>query len=315
MRPWNTNLLRLVFISAVLFGAAFFAFAQRLRPTDRLYALLAQAAQSGWNAELRREAGSLYIELGDLDAALAHWESALLISPADELLLRRTAELYVQRARWPEALAAVRRLLEARPDDAWANLHLGLILAPSAPVEAAAALRRAAQAGMQPPDRLIETLEAERESPRGLALEVGTVMADAKIYSYAERAFELAATLGFARGEALASVALMRGLQSKDGQRWLDEAMATAPQSPQVHAAAGYYYRATGQSFLSLASFANAISFAPLDAKLYAELGRSYELIGDPATAAFWYGQAAMIAPNVPKYAQMAQAAAAMSSP
>lgn len=168
---------------------------------------------------------------------------------------------------------------------------------------------------MQPPDLLIQTLEAERESPRGLALEVGAVLADAKLYSYAERSFELAATLDVARGEALASVALMRGLQSKDGQRWLDEALLIAPRSPQVHAAAGYYYRATGQSFLSLASFANALSYAPLDAELTAELGTGYALIGDAATAAYWYGQAARIAPNEPRYVQMRQTAVATLTP
>ena len=91
-------------------------------------------------------------------------------------------------------------------------------------------------------------------------------------------------------------------------QRWLDEALAIAPTSPQVHASAGYYYRATGQNFLSLASFANAITYAPLDAEFYAELGQTYELIGSSANAAFWYGQAALIAPDEPRYRRMQDA-------
>jgi tetratricopeptide (TPR) repeat protein len=232
--------------------------------------LLVEAEETGWTTELRIQAADLYIELDDLNAALAHWEAALLISPDNELLMRRTAELYIQRGRWPDALVAVRRLLMAVPDDAWGNLHLGMILSPSAPEEAARALRRAAQAGHQPPDDLILVLEAERVNPRGLALEVGAVFADAGLYAYAERTFELAAALDVAtRGEALATIGLMRGLQGKDGQRWIDAAVAEAPDSAQVLTVAGLYYRATGKNFESLQAFAAAVSAAPLDPELY----------------------------------------------
>jgi tetratricopeptide (TPR) repeat protein len=297
-------------------GAAFFAFAQNQRPTDQLYTVLTQAAETGWTADLRIQAAELYIALDDLNAALAHWEAALLLSPNDELLMRRTAELYIQRGRWPEALAAVRRLLGAVPDDGWGNLHLGMILSPSAPDEAADALRRAAQAGVPPPDDLITVLETTRANQRGLALEIGAVFANASLYAYAERAFELAATLDVAaRAEALASVGLMRGLQGKDGQRWIDEAVASAPESPQVHTAAGLYYRATGQHFESLQAFAAAVSAAPLDPELYAELARSYELLGDGISAAYWYSEAARIAPNNPRYTQLHQTAAATLTP
>jgi tetratricopeptide (TPR) repeat protein len=303
-------------LSTALAGAAFFVFAQAQPPTDQLYALLTQAGETGWNAELRIKAADLYIQLNDLNAAVAHWEAALLLSPDNELLMRRTAELYVQRGRWPEALVAVRRLLNVVPDDAWGNLHLGMILSPSAPDEAAGALRRAAQAGLPPPDDLILVLEAERTNPRGLALEVGAVFADAGLYAYAERTFELAATLDVAaRGEALASVGLMRGLQGKDGQRWIDAAIAAAPNSPQVHTAAGLYYRATGQNFESLQAFAAAVSSAPLDPELYTELATSYALIGDGVSAAYWYGEAARIAPDNPRYAELHQVAAATLTP
>lgn len=304
-RRWHANLLRAVLISAVLLGAARFAFGQQPPLTDRLYAVLTRASQTGWTTELRREAGDIALALGDFEAALAHWEAALLLSPDETLLMRRTAELYVQRMRWPQALDAVRRLLAAVPDDPWGMLHLGLLLAPSAPQDAAAALRRAAQGGMPPPDGLVSVLEAPRDNPRSVALEVGAVLAEAKLYAYAERAFTLAVTLDTARGEALASIALVRGLQSKDGQAWLNEAFAVAPDSPQVFAAAGYYYRAIGQSFLSLTAFANALALAPLDAELYAELGISYDLIGDPETALFWYEQAVYLKPDEPRYAEL----------
>jgi tetratricopeptide (TPR) repeat protein len=316
VRHWPAKWFKRLALSAALMGAAFFAFAQNQRPTDQLYALLTQVEETGWTADLRIQAADLYIELDDLNAALAHWEAALLLSPDNELLMRRTAELYIQRGRWPEALSAVRRLLGAVPDDAWGYLHLGMILAPSAPDEAASALRRAAQAGLPPPEFLIEALETERVNPRGLALEAGAVFANAGLYSYAERAFELAATLNVAaRGEALASVGLMRGLQGKDGQRWIDAAVAAAPNSPQVHTAAGLYYRVTGQNFESLEAFAAAVSAAPLDPELYTELARSYELIGDGISAAYWYGEAARIAPGDPRYAELHQTAAATLTP
>lgn len=316
MRHWPARLFKHLALSAALIGAAFFAFGQNQRPTDRLYAVLTQAEETGWNVDLRIQAADLYIELKDLNAALAHWEAALLLSPDDELLMRRTAELYIQRGRWPEALTAVRRLLGAVPDDAWGNLHLGMILSASAPDDALGALRRAVQAGLPPPDELIVVLDTARANPRGLALEVGAVFANAGLYAYAERAFELAATLDVtARGEALASVGLMRGLQGKDGQRWIDAAVAAAPESPQVHTAAGLYYRATGQNFASLQAFAAAVSAAPLDPELYTELARSYALIGDGISAAYWYGEAARIAPDNPRYAELHQTASATLTP
>lgn len=316
MRHWPARLFKHLALSAALIGAAFFAFGQNQRPTDRLYAVLTQAEETGWNVDLRIQAADLYIELKDLNAALAHWEAAVLLSPDDELLMRRTAELYIQRGRWPEALTAVRRLLGAVPDDAWGNLHLGMILSASAPDDALGALRRAAQAGLPPPDELIVVLDTARANPRGLALEVGAVFANAGLYAYAERAFELAATLDVtARGEALASIGLMRGLQGKDGQRWIDAAVAAAPESPQVHTAAGLYYRATGQNFASLQAFAAAVSAAPLDPELYTELARSYALIGDGISAAYWYGEAARIAPDNPRYAELHQTASATLTP
>lgn len=315
MTHWFVNAFRPLALSAALLLAAFFASGQVARPTDRLYTVLVEANQTGWTADRRREAAALSIELGDLSAAVAHWEAALLLEPEDIELMRRTAELYVQRGRWPDALDAVRRLLAALPDDAWANLHLGLLLAPTSPANAETALRRAAQAGMQPPPGLIDTLETGRRERRSVALAVGAVLADAKLYAYAERAFGIAATLDVARGESLASVALMRGLQGKDGGRWLDEALATTPNSPQVHAAAGLYYRATGYLFESLQAFAAALELAPLDAHFNAELAAAYALIGDGISAAFWYGQAARLAPGDPRYAGLFQAAVATLTP
>lgn len=278
--------------------------------TEQLYRVLAQANESGWTADLRRDAAELYLLLGDFDAALAHWEVVLQLTPDDLHILRRTAELYVQRARWPEALAAVRRLREFLPDDGWANLHLGMLLATLDPTDSIMALRRAAQANMPPPDGLITLLEAERASPYSLALEVGTVMADARLYAYAERAFTQAAAFNVGRAEALALVALMRGLQSKDGQRWLDEAVAIAPNSPHVHTTAGFYYRATGQTTESMTAFATALAIEPLNPELYAELGRSYEVIGAFDTALFWYEQAVLIAPHDERYRTIRDAAA-----
>lgn len=316
MRRWLARSFRRLAFSAALMGAVFFGFAQDQRPTDQLYTLLTQVNETGWTAELRIKAADLYIALDDLDAALAHWEAALLLSPDDVLLMRRTAELYVQRGRWSDALSAVRRLLNSLPDDAWGNLHLGMILAPSAPVEAASALRRAAQTGLKPPERLIYVLETEREQRRGLALETGAVFASAGLYAYAERAFELAATVNITtRGEALALAGLMRGLQSKDGQHWIDAAINTAPDSSQVYTAAGLYYRATGQNFESLEAFAAAVSCEPLNPELYTELALSYALLGNSVSAAYWYSEAARIAPGNPRYAELYRTASATLTP
>jgi len=169
--------------------------AQPASPAEQLYPILAEAARTGWTADRRRDAAELTLALGDVDASIAHYEAALLIDPHDELTARRAAELAVQNSRWDHAADALRTLIELVPDDPWANLHLGLILAPAAPQESLTFLRRAAQTGMAPPAELIETLEQFSAARSGLPLAVGAVMTDAALYGYAERAFELAVAL------------------------------------------------------------------------------------------------------------------------
>lgn len=283
----------LLLLFALLAGSAA---AQPASPAERLYPILSEAAQTGWTADRRRDAAELTLAMGDVDAAIAHYEAALLIDPRDDLTARRTAELAVQNSRWDHAADALRRLIALLPDDPWANLHLGLILAPAAPQESLTYLRRAAQTGMAPPAELIETLEQFAAARSGLPLAVGAVMTDAALYGYAERAFELAVALDPDTAQALASVALVRAIQGKDGQPWLDEALGFGSESAQVYVAAGLYYRAIGQDFISLEMFLNALSRDPLNPEINAEVSTSYGLLGDMATADFWARQAQMLA-------------------
>ncbi|MBK9124982.1 MAG: tetratricopeptide repeat protein [Chloroflexi bacterium] len=270
--------------------------AQPASPAEQLYPILAEAARTGWTADRRRDAAELTLALGDVDASIAHYEAALLIDPHDELTARRAAELAVQNSRWDHAADALRTLIELVPDDPWANLHLGLILAPAAPQESLTFLRRAAQTGMAPPAELIETLEQFSAARSGLPLAVGAVMTDAALYGYAERAFELAVALDPDTAQALASVALVRAIQGKDGKPWLDEALGLGSESAQVYVAAGLYYRAVGQDFISLEMFLNALSRDPLNPEINAEVSTTYGLLGDMATADFWARQAQMLA-------------------
>lgn len=285
--------------AVVLIGLALFASAaaaQPATPAEQLYPILAEAARIGWTADHRRAAAELTLALGDVDAALAHYEAALLIDPHDEITARRAAELAVQNSRWDRAADALRQLIALVPEDPWANLHLGLILAPAAPHESLTHLRRAAQTGMAPPAGLIETLEQFTAARTGLPLAVGAVMTDAALYGYAERAFELAVALDPDTAQALASVALVRAIQGKDGQPWLDQALELGSESARVYVAAGLYYRAIGQDFISLEMFLNALSRDPLDPEINAEVATSYGLLGDTATADFWARQAQMLA-------------------
>lgn len=286
--------------AAALLAAALFAgtaaAAQPPAPAGQLYPILAEAARTGWTADRRRDAAELTLALGDVDAALAHYEAALLLDPHDEITARRTAELAVQNSRWDHAADALRRLIALLPDDPWANLHLGLLLAPAAPHDSLTFLRRAAQTGMAPPAELIETIEQFADARTGLPLAVGAVMTDAALYGYAERAFELAVALDPDTAQALASVALVRAIQGKDGAPWLDQALSLGSESAQLYVAAGLYYRAVGQDFISLEMFLNALSRDPLNPEINAEVSTTYGLLGDTATADFWAQQAQLLA-------------------
>ena len=102
---------------------------RRGQPLQALYLLEAQASAVGWTPALARQAGDLWQAAGDPARALDFWQLAGSGASNDVVLARRLAQGAIELHRWTEAADALDHLLALAPDDAWAQLQLGLIRA------------------------------------------------------------------------------------------------------------------------------------------------------------------------------------------
>lgn len=248
-------------------------------PMQALYVLEVQAARYGWTPERLREAGDLWRAVGDLTRAVAYWEA---VPQPDAVLMRDRAQAYIDLGRWADAADTLDGLLTLlppnHPDRAWSQFHLGLIRA-SYDTPAALDLLRAAEPTYGASVTNLLPLLAGASEPTL----VGIALAKADQWAYAELAFSQSA-------EPLASAyrGLARDMQGKDGGRWIDAALALAPENPQVRFLQGLHLRLKYDYAGSLQAVIQAVALDPENPALYAELGRAYQLSGDLLTAERW---------------------------
>ncbi len=253
------------------------------RPLQALYQVEAQAARDGWTPDRLRLAGDLWREAGDLTRAVAYWERSSKANPADATLLRDRARAYLELARWADAADALDHLLSLLPDDsterAWAQFQLGSIRAATDPAQAADLLRAAQPTYPAQVAVLLPALTSSTDPTR-----VGIALMDLKLWAYAELAFSQA------EGDplALAYGGWVRDVQNKDGTRWIDTAVALAPDSAQVRLLQGLHLRLVYDYAGSLDAIIQSTALDPENAALYAELGAAYRLTGDLPTAERW---------------------------
>jgi tetratricopeptide (TPR) repeat protein len=163
-------------------------------------------------------------------------------------------------------------------DRAWTQYQLGLIRASYDPAQAIELLRAAEPTYGASVTNLLPFLAAAAEP-----VQVGVALAKVDQWEYAELAFSQSA-------ESLASAyrGLARDMQSKDGARWIDQAVALAPENPQVRFLQGLHLRLNYDYAGSLQAIIQAVALDPENPALYAELGRAYQLTGDLVTAERW---------------------------
>ncbi len=258
------------------------------RLMESVYHIERQAQRDGWTPALARQAGDLWRQSGDLVRAAAYWENA----GDDPPVVRALAQAYVELDEWARAVDTLERLIRFTPDDAWANFQLGVILAAVAPDRALPYLNAALPAYG---DSLTEVIEGVR---RADPLRVGRALAEARLWAYAELAFE---QVGSARAYAYGGY--VRDQQGKDGGALMQMAVALAPDDPQVRLLEGLHYRVQGDYATSLQAIIGAAALDPENPTLYAELGTAYDLAGDALSARRWLEYAVTLSGNDPQFA------------
>ncbi len=261
-----------------------------------LYQIEALAAGDGWTPSRLRLAGEIWQQMGFLSLAVTYWEAA-----ADPTLARHLAESYLALQRWPEAVTALETWLQITPDDTWAHYHLGLMRAAFDP---ATAQRHLQQAAAEPGAKAVLAALASAP-PNDQAMAVGLALAETGLWDYAEIAFKHAADLNPPYPEALAYAGLARDQQGKDGSALVDQAAALAPQNAQVHYLQGLHWRRSGDVAGSLQAFQFAAALAPLNPAYAAEVGETYRLLDDLASAQVWLERAVTLSNDDPRFRQL----------
>ena len=266
------------------------------RPVQALYRINYLASRDGWTSSLHRQAGDLHFALGDMRAAVAHWSSAKLTEPVH---LQRLARVLIELEEWQDLQMVVEQILSADPNNNWAKLQLGLLLAPFDPVNATVYLREMSQVEgyRDVAGALLHITLNDVENPL-ISMKVGQVVADYGMWNYAERAFQHAALVGDPFPEALAYAGIAREQQGKDGAQWIDAAVALGGASPQARFAKGLQLRTQGEFDASLQEFADAVALDPSNPAYYAELAEAHRLLLNYEQAAHWFRTAVAVSDN-----------------
>lgn len=255
-------------------------------PARALLTRLYQAESAG----LTRTAANAWFEMGDPLRGLA--AGAPAISEADDPgFLHRVAAEAMTVGDLALARAALERLLALNPGDNEAHLDLGLLLLVVAPEQARSHLRASARGDLV-------ALETANDSPEAL----GRALFERSLWPQAELAFTIAAADLAVRAETLALLALSRDYQGEDGSAWMERALARAPGSASVRAIEGMHLRLQGDHQGSLQALRAAAALAPDSPAISAQLGASYQLLGQLDEAQHWYEQAQMLAQDDPRY-------------
>lgn len=266
-----------------------------------LYHLLAQTLTDGWTTENYIQAGNLWRDMGDTDRALPYWEAANQAEP-NALLLRQIALIYMARGEWGAAYEHIEALLLLAPNEPWGLYYGGLMLAPYDPTTAYGYLGRVADLDREyaATARSIMDIIVGNVTDPLVSIRVGAAMANAEEFSLAENAFQHASSLYYPFPEAEAFTALMRVQQGKNGNGWMERAIAQAPQNGTVRYLEGLYWRALGQYANSEIALLRAIQYEPNNPVYYAELGNTYRQMGDLNEADVWLNTAVIISDNDP---------------
>lgn len=261
------------------------------RPAQALSQVLAQAAADGWTPERQHLAGDLWKEAGNTAWALPYWAAAMT-TINDAALVEDVALAAWDIGDWDLVLTAwrARIALPDAPDSAY--FAIGQILAATDPAAALDPLARAMQTGeYRDVADALRTVILSADVQTDQLLRVGLVFARFEQWPLARLAFEQVV----AREErplALAYLGVTLDQTGENGDALVGQAVALAPNDPQVRLVEGLHFRARGDDAQSIEALAAAVALDPASPALMAELGTGYRLAGNLNLAELWLTRA-----------------------
>ncbi|MCB9450474.1 MAG: hypothetical protein H6672_03495 [Anaerolineaceae bacterium] len=275
------------------------------RLVQALYQVEARAALYGWSPDLLVTAGNIWYANGDPWQAVDYWFASVQAAPERADLVRRLAETLLEIQRWPEAVDALNRLVTLTPNDRWGHYQLGLLLAAANPPAAREHLEQASIEGAYQELALALLAVLSSTADAGGAMRVGVVLAEHELWSYAEIAFNFAASARESFPEALAYTGLARDKQGKDGGEPVAAALRLAPEDPQILYLYGLHLRVTGDLIGSRDMLLRAAILEPENPAFAAETGTAYRLTGDLEQAEAWLKIAVQLSGDDPAFERL----------
>lgn len=283
------------------------------RPIQRAALLEASAVHHGWTADTLRAAGDAWRRVGDTGAALRFWYAAVSAGSTDPMLYRDLATAYLEQRSWAEADLPLSRLITApqasTADRAWALFQRGLIRLAEDPSRALADLREAAAlesgyaSAIEP---VVALLDLQISEPFRLA----STLSAASLFDFAAAVMERAVTqgeLGDDEARGLAYAAVLTAQAGRRADSYVQRAFALRPDDYGVLFLSGLYWRLRGEYDASVGAFQAAAALDASDPIVYAELGYSYEALGDLESARLWLSRAAAFEGQDSAYADDAE--------
>ena len=275
------------------------------RPIQALYLIEVIAAQSGWTADLARQAGDLSNSLGDTSGAVAYWEIAVSLDPANATLARHLAQGQIELQHWSQAVVALNHVVELT-DDNWSHFQLGLLQAAFNPQTAALHLELAARDPQfkSVANDLLPFLQVDLPDP-STVMQIGVILAAHDHWDYAEYVFQYAASLLLPFPEAMAYAGLARDRQGKSGTELINLAVAQSADNAQVRYLQGLHLRLTGDDTGSLDALKRAAELDPSNPAYAAELAFAYQQGSSAVQAEYWFKAAVVLSNDDPRFQKL----------
>lgn len=265
----------------------------------RLY-LSALADQSGWNAARQSQLADLLEQQGYTDQA-----AALSFALSDQMqnprLLRRLADQQIAQLDWAPLGTTLARLVELEPDNIPALYQWGLWLSPTDQAAAASVLTRAAvdQDFASAAQTVLVALDAYRSYvPTEAHTRLGVALVGLGEWPFAERVLQMALDANSVNPAARAYLGFVRDQQGRDGLPDIQAALAMSPNDPLIYYLLGQHWRRWQDYHTANQAFVQAYWLAPDNPALAAEVGASWQDLGEMDQAETWFQTAVDLAPQ-----------------
>ena len=300
--PWRTELWE---------GAGIYAMQGGDPQSAQEY--LGKAASQGQLSPAGRLAlGDVYLQEGDLKAAVNEWEGALESADNHGDIYARLLSAHLVLGDSQAAIRDLQSMVLLEPADAHLHYQLGLLLASQRPEEALPHLALAGELDpdlADPAESLAFNIRAAslKEDPAYTLVEAGRLLSALDEWNLANEAFRQAILIRPEYAEAWAFLGEARqhlpdGVGDSDGLPELSRALELDPKSLSAHLFLALYWQR--QDRLDLAQdYLEAVSeFYPDQPELQVELGRTLALQGDLESALKAYQNAVHLAPEESTY-------------